>query len=343
MTDVSRYLLEHCQQATSQVLWITIPLNTVSMSTFEGVHDDLVTLEARRVVLGRSTHVDRILPHRTHRMIGAWCFLDHFGPDHIREQGGMWVPPHPHSSLQTVTWLFQGQGLHTDSLGSRQLIEPGQLNVMTAGPGICHAEITPPGAPDTLHGVQLWTALPDVVRRDVAPDFTHLADPPRLDLPGAAVTVFVGEMGGAVSRAPTYSPMVGVEVRLDAGASVTLPLRRDFEHGLLTAAGAGSVGGERVETGALLYLAPGRDSTRLENDGDGEVVALLIGGAPFEEEIVMWWNFVGRDHEEIVALREEWNATEAPQRFGRVPDFDGERLPAPPLPNLRLKPRGRLG
>ena len=148
------------------------PCQTGPMSTFEAVHEPLV---ARDVLLGRTTHVRRLVPNKTRRMIGAWCFLDHYGPDDIKATGGMWVPPHPHTGLQTVTWLFEGLGLHTDSLGSRQLIRPGQLNVMTAGHGICHAEVSPEDAPTHLHGVQLWVCLPDAVR-DTAPAGLH---PPR--------------------------------------------------------------------------------------------------------------------------------------------------------------------
>lgn len=190
-------------------------------------------LAAREVVLGRSTHVRRILPHRRHRMIGAWCFLDHYGPDDVTIDGGMWVPPHPHTGLQTVTWLFEGTGIHTDSLGSHQEIRPGQLNVMTAGRGICHAEVSPPDAPQYLHGVQLWVCLPDEARDATPPAFDHLADLPRLVEPGIELTVFVGELAGCASAAPTYTPLVGAELRMAPGASVNLPLREDFEHGVL--------------------------------------------------------------------------------------------------------------
>lgn len=318
---------------------VTVPGQTVTVSTFRTLHEPL---EARRVVLGRSTHVDRILPHRTHRMIGAWCFLDHFGPDDVTSDGGMWVPPHPHAYLQTVTWLFEGQGLHTDSLGNRQLIRPGQLNVMTAGPGICHAEVTPEGAPDVLHGVQLWVALPDTVRNTVPPDFAHLADLPRRTGGGAEVTTFIGRLGGAVSPAPRFSLLVGAEIRLAPGAELALPLRTDFEHGLLIAAGNARVNGADGTPRAVTYLEPGTDHLTLANpDPEAPAVLLLIGGQPFEEEIVMWWNFVARSHEEIVELATRWNESDVPARFGQVEGFDGPRLLAPPLPTVRLKSRGR--
>lgn len=313
------------------------------MSTFEGVHEPLA---ARDVLLGRTTHVRRLVPNKGRRMIGAWCFLDHYGPDDIKVTGGMWVPPHPHTGLQTVTWLFEGLGLHTDSLGSRQLIRPGQLNVMTAGHGICHAEVSPPEAPTRLHGVQLWVCLPDAVRDTAPPDFTHLAELPSYDEEGARVRVLVGSLGAVTSPAPTYTPIVGAEVTVPAGASVRLPLDPAFEHGVLVAQGTALVDGVTVERNAMSYLGTGRSSLTVRAEPGEPVVLLLLGGEPFEEEIVMWWNFIGRSHEEVVAQREAWNGSgldDRPDRFGAVAGFDGDRLLAPPMPNVRLRARGRAG
>ncbi|MGA9747784.1 MAG: pirin family protein [Nocardioides sp.] len=311
----------------------------------EPVHE---TLLPRDVVLGRTTHVRRLLPHKTRRMVGAWCFLDHFGPDDIKETGGMWVPPHPHTGLQTVTWLFEGLGRHTDSLGSDQLIRPGQLNVMTAGHGICHAEVSPDDAPTVLHGVQLWVCLPDDVRDTTPPDFTHLAELPTYSEDGVTITVLVGELAGEVSPAPAFSEMVGAEVRLRPGASATLPLRPDFEHAVLTVSGdllVGTAVEQVVPVRQMAYLGSGRDHLDVTAPEDGdEVVLMLLGGEPFEEEIVMWWNFIGRSHDEVVAQREEWNGAGvswAPARYGEVRGFAGDRLLAPPLPNVRLRARAR--
>ncbi len=312
------------------------------MSTFQSVHEPL---EPRDVLLGRSTHVRRILPHKVRRMVGAWCFLDHYGPDDIRQIGGMWVPPHPHTGLQTVTWLFEGLGRHTDSLGSDQRIRPGELNVMTAGHGICHAEVSPEDAPATLHGVQLWVALPDQVRDEVGPGFDHLADLPRFTHAGATVTVMVGELAGHRSPAPAYTPLVGAEVRLDAGATVRLPLREGFEHAVLAVGSPVVVDDRPVDAQQMTFLGDGRRELTL-GAPDGDAIALLLGGEPFEEEIVMWWNFIGRSHEEIVEQRAAWNGTGVefvPERFGDVADFDGDRLLAPPMPTVRLRPRGRTG
>lgn len=309
-----------------------------SMVTW-GTYD---ALTPRDVVLGRSQHVRRILPNRERRMIGAWCFLDHYGPDDITAQGGMWVPPHPHAGLQTVTWLFEGLGLHTDSLGSRQQIRPGQLNVMTAGAGICHAEVSPPDAPDTLHGVQLWVCLPDGIRDATRPAFDHLGDLPQHHAPGVVATVLVGDFAGAVSGAPAYTPLVGVEVRMEPGARIVLPLEQRFEHGVLAVDTTLLVGEAQVPGRGMVYLGSGRAEVSLQAPDGG--IALLLGGEPFDEDIVMWWNFVGRSHEEVLAMRESWNEggfDGRPARFGAVEGFPERRLLAPALPTVRLKPRGR--
>jgi quercetin 2,3-dioxygenase len=313
------------------------------MSTFETVHEPL---EARDVLLGRTTHVRRLLPNKHRRMVGAWCFLDHYGPDDIVRTGGMWVPPHPHTGLQTVTWLFEGLGLHTDSLGSVQPIRPGQLNVMTAGNGICHAEVSPEDAPPILHGVQLWVCLPEAVRDTAPADLTHLADPPSFVESGVRLTVLMGSLAGETSPAPAFTPLVGAEVRLAPGASATVPLDPTFEHAVLVVQGAASVDGRELAPGAMSYLGEGRPELGLAAAGaaEQEAVLLLLGGEPFDEEIVMWWNFIGRSHEDIVEQRDAWNGDglgHEPPRFGVVADFHGERLLAPPMPSTRLKPRGR--
>ena len=320
--------------------------HTGTVSTFEAVHEPLA---ARDVLLGRTTHVRRLVPNKARRMIGAWCFLDHYGPDDIKATGGMWVPPHPHTGLQTVTWLFEGLGLHTDSLGSRQLIRPGQLNVMTAGHGIAHAEISPDEAPALLHGVQLWVVLPDGVRDSTPPAFTHLAELPTYHEPGVRLRVLAGSMAGSMagesSPAPVFTPLVGAELTLEAGCAMTLPLDPAFEYGVLVAQGSVEVDGVGIDRHAMSYLGRGRAQLSFRATGEEETILMLLGGEPFEEEIVMWWNLIGRSHEEIVEQREAWNGdgiSFEPARFGVVPGFDGDRLLAPPMPNTRLKARGRV-
>jgi redox-sensitive bicupin YhaK (pirin superfamily) len=293
-------------------------------------------LVGRDVVLGgtRGMAVTRTLPHRDRRMIGAWCFVDRYGPQDITDQPGMRVPPHPHTGLQTVSWLLAGDVLHRDSLGSEQLIRPGQLNLMTAGRGIAHSEESPPDHGPVLDGVQLWVALPGE-HGDVEPDFGHHADLPVLAYPGGSVTVIMGELAGAVSGARTFTPIVGAEVHL--AGELDLPLRPDFEYAVLVLSGAASVDAVDLGAGPLLYLGTGRSTLRLAASGPAR--ALLLGGEPFEERIVMWWNFVGRDHDDIVRARADWAGGDA--RFGAVHGYDGDPLPAPVLPGTTLKPRGR--
>ncbi|MDP9240833.1 MAG: pirin family protein [Actinomycetota bacterium] len=294
-------------------------------------------LPAHTVALGgtRAMTVSRTLPNRERRMVGAWCFADYYGPDKVAGGAGMQVPPHPHTGLQTVSWLFAGQVLHRDSLGSRQLARPGELNLMTAGRAIAHSEESPADHDPVLHGVQLWVALPDGDRQ-VDPQFEHHADLPVSSDGGVAVTVIMGELGEVRSPARTYSPLVGADVRLASGTDTRLPLRPDFEFAALAVDGAVEVDGVPLDPGPLLYLGTGRSDLAVRTEWGGRM--MLLGGEPFDEQIVMWWNFVGRDHDEIVAMREEWMVGEA---FGTVRGYDGDRLPAPAMPTTRLKARGR--
>jgi quercetin 2,3-dioxygenase len=248
----------------------------------------------------------------------------------------MRVGPHPHIGLQTVSWLVAGEVLHRDSLGSLQEIRPGQLNLMTSGRGIAHSEETPAVHSGVLHGVQLWVALPGP-DRDVAPAFDHHGDLPVLSDGGLTATVLMGSMAGAVSPARCYTPLVGAELALAAGADARLPLRPDFEYAVLALDGAATVAGTTLKPGPLLYLGEGR--TSLAVAAASEARLLLLGGEPFAERLVMWWNCVARDHDEIVAARAGWAAGSG---FGEVHGYDGPAMPAPALPITRLLPRGRV-
>ena len=288
------------------------------------------------VLAPRGMRVTRTLPNRGRRMVGAWCFADAYGPEAVDGGPGMRVPPHPHTGLQTVSWLVEGEVLHRDSLGSRQVVRPGQLGLMTAGRAIAHSEESAPDHSPVLHGVQLWVALPDRDRH-VDPRFEHHADLPVLADPGVAVTVIMGELGGAVSPATVHTPLVGADAAMDAGADTRLPLRTEFEYAALVLAGTAEVDGVSLSPGPLLYLGTGRSDLVLRAGRRARV--LLLGGEPFEERIVMWWNFVGRSHDEIVRAREDWASGRG---FGPVPGDPGPPLPAPPMPATRLKPRGRI-
>lgn len=287
-------------------------------------------LEPRDVPLGgpRAMGVRRTLPQRRRSLIGAWCFVDHYGP----ERTAMVVPPHPHTGLQTVSWLFEGEIEHRDSVGSRLLVVPGDVDLMTAGSGIQHSEISTERS-EVLHGVQLWVALPEGARHQPPFFETHSTD--AVALPGATLRVFAGSLGGSSSPLRVFSPLVGAQLDLEPGAVVELPVHVDFEHGVLLDTGDVSVEGVTVPLHHLAYVSAGLPVLRLVAGPEGARV-VLIGGVPFGERIVMWWNFIGRSHEEVVAFREEWEA--ASERFGSIPD-DLPRLPAPALPNVRLRPR----
>ena len=296
-------------------------------------------LEGAPVALGgpRGFAVTRTLPNRQRRTVGAWCFLDAYGPHDLGDSAGMRVGPHPHTGLQTVTWLVAGEILHRDTLGSVQQIRPGQLNLMTAGRGIAHSEETPHANSGVLHGVQLWVALPHA-DRDMPPAFAHHADLPVIAFGDVTATVLMGTLGEATSPARIHTPLVGAELTLAAGASASIPLQTTFEYAALTLDGAPDVDDTTLKPGPLLYLGSGRSTLRLATSSPAKV--LLLGGEPFDERLVMWWNFVARDHDEIVQMRAD-SESRTP-RFGEVHGYDGPPLPAPPMPLTRLVPRGRV-
>lgn len=292
--------------------------------------NDLELTEAREGHVGAIT-VRRMLPLRTRRSVGAWCFIDHYGPMDVDGVTGMRVPPHPHIGLQTVTWLLTGNVLHRDSLGSEQLIRPGQLNLMTSGRGIAHAEESPAEHDPILHGVQLWVALPDASRH-VEPAFEHHGTLPTAGLGGFQISVLIGELAGASSPATAFSPIVGAELAaVGRPASCQLALRPDYEHVIFVATGEAGVDGVRLRPGQLLYLPTGRHETAVAAPADSTL--LLLGGVPLGEKLLMWWNFVARTPEEIAAATTAWRGGE----FAPVGGYQGDPMPAPPLDAARLR------
>lgn len=318
----------------------------------------------REVPLGgvRAMTVRRTIPQRKRSLIGAWCFLDHYGPDHVSDTGGMNVPAHPHIGLQTVSWLFAGEIEHRDSAGYHAFVRPGEMNLMTAGHGISHSERS---TPDTgmLHGAQLWVVLPEAARHGEK-TFEHYV-PQVLTGEGWQAQVFLGELFGDRSPVSMFTPLVGAEIRLEAGGTLTIDVQEAFEHGVLVDTGeitvSTSTGGadEPVAKDHLGYIAPGASTVTI-TAGSAATRLIFIGGEPFPEQIVMWWNFIGRDHAEIAQARADWqkqieevgmgdpgDPTEASRegvipalhRFG-LPDDEPELpLPAPKLPIARLVPR----
>jgi len=309
----------------------TVEANTEVASNPVPEVNDLELTAARDARVGAMT-VRRLLPLRLRRSVGPWCFVDHYGPTDVDGVAGMNVPPHPHIGLQTVTWLLTGDVLHRDSLGSEQLIRPGQLNLMTAGHGIAHAEESPASHGPTLHGVQLWVALRDASRH-VPPAFEHHASLPHARIGRFAITVLMGELAGASSPATAFSPIVGAELTAAGrAASCLLPLRPDFEHVVFVASGQASVDTVELAVGQLLYLPTGRPEAMLAAPADSTL--MLLGGEPLGERLLMWWNFVARTPEEIVTATAAWQSGD----FGPVGGYQGEPLPAPPLNAARLRP-----
>ncbi len=299
-------------------------------------------LTPRDVPLGgpRAMTVRRTLPQRERSLIGAWCFADHYGPDDVAETGGMSVAPHPHTGLATVSWLFSGEVEHRDSLGTQALVRPGELNLMTAGHGVSHSEISTPGT-TVLHGAQLWVALPEGARDGGAAFAHHVPEPVGGD--GWTASVFLGSLLGVTSPVGTATPLLGAELTLEPGTSLTLDVDPSFEHGVLVDRGAVEVVGQDVATHELAYVAPGSATLHLAARGGGPVRVLVLGGPPFDEPIVMWWNFVGRTHDEVVAARDAWQAqlghgVQVDGRFGVVSEM--APIPAPALPGVRLRSRG---
>lgn len=276
---------------------------------------------ARSAEVGRVS-VRRALPQRTRRTVGPWCFADHFGPAQVDRERGFDVGPHPHMGLATATWLFEGEVVHRDSLGSEQPIRPGELNLMTAGHGISHSEEGSGRYSGRIEGIQLWLVQPGDTR-DGAAAFAHHADLPRVELGRTATaTVLLGSFAGAASPAEFHWPACGAEVV--AHGPVVIPLDPSWEHAVVVAAGRFEAEGGVVLPGALGYLGAGRDELRVDTVEPSRL--MVLGGLPFAERIVMWWNFVARSTDELDAAYRAWLNDD--ERFGTVASELG-RIAAP--------------
>jgi redox-sensitive bicupin YhaK (pirin superfamily) len=271
--------------------------------------------------------VNRLMPQRGRRLIGAWCFLDHAGPADFATGGeGMRVGPHPHTSLQTFTWMLAGHILHRDSLGSAQVIRPGEVNLMTAGRGITHTEESLSGE-SALHAAQLWIALP-YAHRHTEPRFDHYPNLPRWQKQGVDITLLTGALNSHEAPTLAFSPLVGADMLALADAGVRLDLRKDYEYGVLVLEGALRIDQDTFGPNELAYLGCGLGGMALEINAGTRI--LLLGGEPLNEDILIWWNFVGHSKAEIAQAQADWEQRDA--RFGDVPGFDGERLMPPPIP-----------
>lgn len=281
----------------------------------------------RSAEIGKGTVIKRALPSRQKRMIGAWCFLDHAGPVTFPQGYGLDVGPHPHIGLQTFTWLIEGTMMHNDSIGSKQLIRPKQVNLMTAGHGISHTEV----APDTetkMHAAQLWIALPDD-KINMAPQFDHYPELPIAEQDDVEFTVLVGEFMNTTSPVKVHTELVGVDFYAKDSTTTRIPLNPKFEYGFLALEGEAVINGHELNNDNMVVLEPGISQIDVQLHKGSRL--LLIGGEPFESPILLWWNFVGRTQEELKQATEQWINQDA--RFGSIPEYDGPRLEAPAFPD----------
>jgi redox-sensitive bicupin YhaK (pirin superfamily) len=286
-------------------------------------------IRGRPTDLGGFT-VRRVLPAAAARMVGPFVFVDHMGPAQFGIGSGIDVRPHPHIGLATVTYLFEGEFMHRDSLGTEQRIAPGDVNWMIAGRGIVHSERSPAtlrSSPHRAHGVQTWVALPDG-QEDVAPSFEHhpASTLPQVALPGAAVTVIAGTAFGARSPVGVRSPTLYCAVRFAPGATLTLPAEHD-ERAVYAIDDGVAVDGTALDGGVLAVLAAGR---AVELHAVAGARLMLLGGAPVGPRVVNW-NFVASTRERIAQARDDWRRYGEPQarsRFGSVPG-ETEFIPLP--------------
>jgi redox-sensitive bicupin YhaK (pirin superfamily) len=269
--------------------------------------------------------VRRALPSARTRMVGPFIFFDHFGPAEFRAGAGIDVRPHPHIGLATVTYLFDGEIMHRDSLGTAVAIRPGEVNWMTAGRGIVHsertgAELRATGSP--IHGLQMWVALP-AAKEETDAAFAHHATTefPMVQENGKTVRVVVGSLYGTSSPVPTLHETMFGDIHLKAGT--TLPIDADHEErAVYVSDGTIEISGDRFEAGRLLVFKPG-DKITLTAASDAHVV--LLGGAPMDGPRHIWWNFVSSRKERIEQAKAEWKAG----RFGKVPGDEIEFIPLP--------------
>ncbi|MBT0571809.1 pirin family protein [Curvibacter sp. CHRR-16] len=288
-------------------------------------------IDARMTDLGDGMQVHRTLPSRLQRTVGAWCFLDHVGPVDMAHHTGMHVGQHPHIGLQTFTWMLSGEIWHRDSLGTEQLIRPGQINLMTAGRGIVHTEDSQATA-DSLHLAQLWIALPAHLQ-DMEPHFAHYPHLPQWEEQGAQYTLLVGQYASYQAPTQVYSPLLGLDIAVEHAQTLHLVVQPGFEYALQTLVGGfvltSAQDAQRYDTSALAYW-PADAASSLVLDVEAGSRLLLLGGEPLSQKPTMWWNFVAYEKERIAQAQQDWQA--ASPRFGVVGDGKATRIAAPAIP-----------
>ena len=307
----------------------------VEEQTVDGADLGMSTIEVKegRTAQVGEMHVVRVLPAKQKRAVGPWCFVDLMSPDDIEEPPPLEIGPHPHIGLATVTWLFAGSALHSDSLGSEQIISPGQLNLMTSGHGLAHAElgVEPATARDTggIMGAQMWLAQPESTRHGES-RFEHLGTLPEFELAGSHGVAFLGGLGDALSPAIVDHPAVGLDLTLDA--PTVIPANQTFEYAIVPINRPIRVEDAIVEPGSLAFVPAGQEELRIEGQSEG-IRLLILGGKPLGEQIKMWWNFVARDQDEITDAWRDWR-NHNDERFGPVTSSLA-RIDAPTPPWIR--------
>jgi hypothetical protein len=272
--------------------------------------------------------VNRTLPGKQRTMVGPFIFVDEFGPARLPAGRGMDVRPHPHINLATVTYLFEGTIEHRDSIDSHAVIEPGAINLMTAGSGIVHSERSPQSQRadgPSLYGMQTWLALPDG-QEEIAPAFDHV---PAQELPlvedgGASARVLMGTLWGATAATPQHSPTIYADIMLDAGGSIPIDSEAD-ERGVMLVGGEAELDGQQLDAFALYILRPGHQP-RLTSVSGGRL--MLMGGQAFSTRRYVFWNFVSSSRDRINQAKEDWKAL----RFDLIPGDDQEYIPLPEVP-----------
>ncbi len=299
------------------------PIQPVDGTVQQGPLSRIEVREGRSTTVG-GVPISRVLPTKGRRTVGPWCFVDLILPPDFDDPHPLEVGPHPHIGLATVTWLLEGEALHTDSLGSEQPIRPGQLNLMSAGNGIAHAEL---GTTSGIHGVQMWLAQPEATRHG-ASRFEHIPDLPVASLPGGDAKVMVGELDGQRSPAAVDQPTVGLDVSM-RGGRIEIPADPVFEYAVIPIDHKLKVEDAIVEPGWLALVPAGAESLPIES-ATGQGRFLVLGGEPMGEPIEMWWNFVARTKDEITEAWRAWQMRDL-DRFGPVSSkLNRIDAPAPP-------------